>query len=94
MAGYAFGDLAAATAVALSALWIVPMVALSGFALRRPDRAGRVLVVVTAVVLAGSLADALVGIVPCDELGALFLLAGALAHQPGHRGPAHPARPA
>ncbi|MGN6129286.1 MAG: hypothetical protein ACTHOK_03005 [Nocardioidaceae bacterium] len=66
------------------------MLALGGFALLRPEPAGRVLVVVTAVVLAGSLADAVVSIVPRDAVGpvaavAVFALGVAQAFLGLHR---------
>lgn len=75
VAGYAFEDLPLPTAVGVTALWVVPMVALSVYALRRPEPAGRVLVVVTAVVLAATLADALFGIVPRDAVGPVMAVA-------------------
>lgn len=75
VAGYAFDDLSLLTAVGVTALWVVPMVALSVYALRRPGPAGRVLVVATAVVLAASLADAVVGVLNRDALGPVAAVA-------------------
>lgn len=79
----------------VSCLWVVPMLGLSVFALRRPEKAGRVLPVVTAVVLVLVIVDALFGVVPRDDWGpvaavAVFALGVALGclglHRPGQAG--------
>jgi hypothetical protein len=67
--GETFADPGGWTAVWVSALWVVPLVGLSLFALLRPETAGSVLVVVTAVVALFTLADSLVGIIPRDDWG-------------------------
>ena len=69
VAGYAFEDPGGWAAVGMTALWVVPMVALCVFALRRPAAAGTVLVGVTATVAAFTLLDSVVGLVPRDDLG-------------------------
>lgn len=69
VAGYAFDDPGGTAAVVMTAAWVVPMVALSLYALLRPDSAAPVLTVVTALVLVSALADALLGIVPRDDWG-------------------------
>ncbi len=67
--GEVFTDPGGWTAVWLSALWVVPLVGLSLFALLRPETAGPVLVVVTAVVALFTLADSLLDIIPRDDWG-------------------------
>jgi hypothetical protein len=57
------------TAVWVSALWVVPLVALSVFALLRPESAGTVFVGVTGVVALFTLTDSLVGLIPRDDWG-------------------------
>jgi hypothetical protein len=69
VAGYAFEDPGGRAAVGMTALWVVPMVALCVFALRRPAAAGTVLVGVTATVAAFTLLDSVVGFIPRDDLG-------------------------
>jgi hypothetical protein len=69
VAGYAFDDPGGTTAVVMTAAWVVPMAALSVYALLRPDSAAPVLTVVTALVLVSVVADALLGIVPRDDWG-------------------------
>lgn len=69
VAGYAFTDLALATAVALTAAWVVPMVVLSVFALRRPEPMARVLAWGAGIVSAATLLDSAIGIVPRDDWG-------------------------
>lgn len=53
----------------MTASWVVPVVMLGAFALRRPDAAGPVLVGVTALAVLFTLADAAIGIVPRDVWG-------------------------
>lgn len=67
--GEVFTDPGGWTAVWLSALWVVPLVGLSLFGLLRPETAGPVLVVVTAVVAVFTLADSLLDIIPRDDWG-------------------------
>jgi hypothetical protein len=90
VAGYAFEDLGGWAAVGLTALWLVPLVALSAFALVRPEPAAPVLVGVTGAVALFSLADSAFGIVPRDAWGpvaaiAVFAAAVALAFLGLHR---------
>jgi hypothetical protein len=82
--GETFTDPGGWTAVWVSALWVVPLVGLSVFALLRPESAGPVFVVVTAVVALFTLTDSLVGIIPRDDWGpvaaiVVFALGVALA---------------
>jgi hypothetical protein len=82
--GETFTDPGGWTAVWVSALWVVPVLALSGFALLRPESAGPVFVVVTAVVALFTLADSIFGIIPRDDWGpvaaiVVFALGVALA---------------
>ena len=67
--GEAFTDPGGWTAVWVTALWVVPVLALSGLALVRPESAGPVFVLVTAVVALFTLADSLFGIIPRDDWG-------------------------
>lgn len=90
VAGYAFEDPGGWAAVGLTALWVVPMAALSVFALLRPDAAARVFVWVTAAVVVFALADSAFGIIPRDDWGpvtaiAVFALGVALAFLGLHR---------
>jgi hypothetical protein len=93
--GETFDDPGGWRAVALVASWLVPLVLLAWFALRRPDAAEPVLVVATILVAGFSLADAAIGIVPRDNWGpmvavAVFALGLALAflglHRPSRAG--------
>jgi hypothetical protein len=90
VAGYAFEDPGGWAAVAMTVPWVVPMVAAYVLALRRPDTAAPVLSVATVVVLAFTLLDALVGIIPRDDWGpvaavSVFALGVALAALGLHR---------
>lgn len=69
VAGYAFTDLGTATAVAVTAAWVVPMVALSVLALRRPETALRVLAWLTGIVSVTTVLDSVFRIVPRDDWG-------------------------
>ena len=69
VAGYAFEDRDFWVATGLTAAWVVPLLALSVYGVRRPTSAGGVYVAVTAVVMAFSLLDAVVDIIPRDEWG-------------------------
>jgi hypothetical protein len=53
----------------LTAAWVVPMVVLAAYALRRPEPAARVLAVVAVVVASFVVLDAVLDIVPRDEIG-------------------------
>ena len=82
--GETFSDPGGWTAVWVSALWVVPLVAMSVFALLRPEAMAPVFVVVTAVVALFTLVDSLVGIIPRDDWGpvaaiVVFALGVALA---------------
>lgn len=90
VAGYAFEDLGGWPAAGLTALWVVPLVALSVFALRRPGAAGRVFVWLTAAVILFTVADSAIGIIPRDAWGpvaaiVVFALGVALAFLGLHR---------
>lgn len=67
--GETFTDPGGWTAVWVSALWVVPMLGLSVFALLRPDAASPVFVVVTVAVALFTLADSLFAIIPRDDWG-------------------------
>ena len=90
VAGYAFEDPGGWAAAGLTALWVVPLVTLSVFALLRPAAAGPVLVGVTIVIVAFTLADSALGIVPRNDWGPVaaiivFALGVALAFLGLHR---------
>lgn len=90
IAGNAFADPGGWPAVGMTALWAIPMVALSFYALLRPTAAGPVLVGATAFVAVFTVADSAFGIVPRDEWGpvaaiAAFVLGVALAFLGLHR---------
>jgi hypothetical protein len=90
VAGYAFDDPGGWPAVAMTALWVVPLVALSVFAVRSPAAAGPVFVGATAVAVLFTLADSALGIIPRDDWGpvaaiAVFAIAVALAFLGLHR---------
>ncbi len=67
--GYAFEDPGGWAAVVMTASWVVPMAALSVFALLRPAAAGQVFVWVTGAVVLFTLADSAFGIIPRDAWG-------------------------
>jgi hypothetical protein len=82
--GETFMDPGGWTALRVSASWVVPLVALSVWALLRPESAGPVFVVITAMVALFTLADSLFGIIPRDDWGpvaaiVVFALGVALA---------------
>lgn len=90
VAGAAFDDPGGWTAVAMTALWVVPTVTLVVVTLRRPAAAGRVLVGVTGLVVLFTLVDAAAGVVPRDSWGpvaaiVVFALGVALAFLGLHR---------
>lgn len=90
VAGSAFDDPGGWAAVALTVVWLAPLVALSVMALRRPAAAGPVFVAATAVVVLFTLADSAFGLVPRDDWGpvaavAVFALGVALAFLGLHR---------
>lgn len=90
VAGYAFEDPGGWVAVAMTAAWVVPLAALAGFGLLRPEQAGPLFVGVTAVVCAFTLADAVFGVIPRDAWGpvaavTVFALGVALAFLGLHR---------
>lgn len=64
VAGEAFADPGGWRAVAMTAAWVLPLIALSVFALRRPAAAGPVFVGATALVVLFTLADSAFGIIP------------------------------
>lgn len=82
--GETFTDPGGWTAVWVSALWVVPVLVLSMWALLRPETAGTVFVWVTATVALFTLADSLFDIIPRDDWGpvaaiVVFALGVALA---------------
>ena len=90
VAGSAFDDPGGWAAVGMTALWVIPLVALSVFAFRQPEAAGPVFVAATALVVLFTLADSAFGIIPRDDWGpiaavAVFALGVALAFLGLHR---------
>jgi hypothetical protein len=90
VAGETFVDPGGWAAVAGTAAWALPLVALSVFALRRPAAAGPVLVGATALVALFTLADSVFGIIPINDWGpvvavAVFATGVALAFLGLHR---------
>ena len=88
--GEAFTDGNPASAALISASWVVPMLALSAYALWRPAPATRVLTVVAAVVAVLVVLDEMLDVVPRDEVGpvgsiAVFAVAVALGFLGLHR---------
>ncbi len=75
VAGNAFMDPGGWPAVAMTALWVLPMAGLIVLAFRRPITASRILVWVTAAVVLFSLVDAALGIVPRDDWGPVAAIA-------------------
>jgi hypothetical protein len=67
--GETFSDPGGWAAVGVSALWVVPLVGLSVFALLRPEAAGPVFVGVTALVALFTVADSVFDIIPRDDWG-------------------------
>lgn len=74
--GEALADPGGVAGVLLSACWIAPMVALSVYALRRPEAATRVLTVIAALVASFVVLDAVFAIVPRDEIGPVGAITG------------------
>jgi hypothetical protein len=90
VAGYAFEDPGGLTAVWMTAAWVLPMAALAGLALLRPETGGPVLTFATVLVLGFTVIDSVVGVVPRDDVGpvaaiTVFALAVALAALGLHR---------
>ncbi len=90
VAGYAFEDLDTGTAVGMTAAWVLPMVALAGLALFRPETGAPVLSFATVLVLGFTVVDAVAGVIPRDDVGpvaavTVFALAVALAALGLHR---------
>lgn len=82
--GEVFTDPGGWTAFWLSALWVVPLVALSVLALLRPEAAAQVFVPLTGAVALFTVLDSLAGIIPRDDWGpvaaiVVFALGVALA---------------
>jgi hypothetical protein len=95
VAGEALADPGGLAGGLLTALWVLPMVALSVLARRRPSTASRVLTLVTWTVAGFTVVDSLVGAVPADGWGpvtAVLTLAVGVAlgflglHRPGRAG--------
>ena len=68
-AGYEFEDPGGWAAAAMTAAWVVPMVGLAVFALRRPEAAEPVLIGVTVAVGLFAVLDETLGIIPSDDWG-------------------------
>ena len=89
VAGEAFSDPGGWQAVAMTAAWALPLIALSVFSLRRPAEAGPVFVGATALVVLFTLADSAFGIIPrgTGPFGAVvvFAIGVALAFLGLHR---------
>jgi hypothetical protein len=90
VAGYAFEDPGGWAAVGMTALWVLPLVALSVFALLRPEAAAPAFIWVTFAVGLFTLADSAFGVIPRDEWGpvaavVVFALGVALAFLGLHR---------
>ena len=90
VAGEAFSDPGGWQAVAMTAAWALPLIALSVFSLRRPAEAGPVFVGATALVVLFTLADSAFGIIPRDSWGpvaavVVFAIGVALAFLGLHR---------
>ncbi|HEX6328094.1 MAG TPA: hypothetical protein VFZ72_16105 [Jiangellaceae bacterium] len=90
IAGNTFADPGGWQAVGVTALWTIPMVALSVYALLRPATAGPVLAGATGMVAVFTVVDSAFGVVPRDDWGpvaavAVFALAVALAFLGLHR---------
>jgi hypothetical protein len=68
-AGYAFTDWSPGVATGVTALWVVPMVVLGLYALRRPEPAPRVLLVAAAGVTLFAVVDAFFDVIPSDDWG-------------------------
>ena len=84
IAGNTFADPGGWPAAGMTALWAIPMVALSVYALLRPAAAGPVLAGATGMVAVFTVVDSAFGIVPRDDWGpvaavVVFALAVALA---------------
>ena len=69
-------DPGGATAAVLILAWLLPAVALSVYTFLRPARAEQVLMVVTGVVVAFIVVQALTDLVPTDDVGPVGTLAG------------------
>jgi hypothetical protein len=90
VAGETFDDPGGWPAVGMTAAWLVPLVALSVLAVRRPQSAGPVFIAATASVAGFTLADSAFGIIPRDDWGpvaaiVVFALGVALAFLGLHR---------
>jgi hypothetical protein len=89
VAGETFADPGVWSAVAMTAAWALPLIALSVFALRRSAAAGPVFVGATALIVLFILADSAFGIIPRDTgpvvAVVLFAIGVALAFLGLHR---------
>lgn len=90
VAGYALTDPGGLTGIGMTAAWVLPMVALAGLALLRPETGAPVLTFATALVLGFTVVDSVAGVVPRDDVGpvaaiTVFALAVALAALGLHR---------
>lgn len=75
-------DPGGATAAVVILAWLLPAVALSGYAFLRPARAEQVLMVVTGVVVAFIVIQALTDMVPTDDVGPVGTLAALVVSVP------------
>jgi len=90
VAGYALDDPGGVTGIGMTAAWVLPMVALTGLALLRPETGAPVLTFATALVLGFTVIDHVVGVIPRDDVGpvaaiTVFALAVAQAALGLHR---------
>lgn len=82
VAGYALDDPGGLTGLGMTAAWVLPMLVLTGLALRHPETGAPVLTFATVLVLGFTVVDSLLGIVPRDDVGpvaAITVLALAVA---------------
>lgn len=75
-------DPGGATAAVVILAWLLPAVALSVYTFLRPARAEQVLMVVTGVVVAFIVVQALTDLVPTDDVGPVGTLAGLVVSVP------------
>lgn len=68
-AGYAFTDWSLGIATSATALWVLPTVVLSVYALRRPEPAARALVLTAVGITVFAVVDAFSDAIPSDDWG-------------------------
>ena len=75
IAGNTFADPGGWQAAGVTALWTIPMLALSVYALLRPTTAGSVLAGATGMVAVFTVVDSAFGVVPRDDWGPVAAIA-------------------